>query len=322
MPAYGVDRYISFALDSVLAQTFTSYEIIVVNDGCPRTKELERVLAPYRERVIYIKQQNQGASAARNTAIREARGRYLALLDPDDYWEPEYLSVQVGVLETQPAIDVLYPNARLIGDTFNAGKTYMDLSPSKGEVTFETLITEQCQVPIFVTARTEVVKQAGMFDESIRISQDFDLWIRIVKQGGRITYTRQVLVNRRRRPEGLSSNEVALCRDILIIFDKVARTFSLTPSESGVLKHERAKRQAMLELCQGKEAFLKGNAKTAINHLVAANAFLKSRKIALVLAGLRTAPRFLLRCHRMRERLRWMGVRDFEAPMMMMSRSG
>jgi len=312
MPAYGVAQYIGQAIDSVLAQTFTDYEILVVNDGSPDTRELERVLEPYREAIVYIKQENRGVSAARNTAIRAALGRYLAFLDPDDLWEPEYLAVQVGALESNPTIDAYYPNALLFGDTSTAGKTYMDTCPSTGEVTFESLITERCQVPIFVTARTEIVKRVGMFDESLRVSQDFDLWLRIVKHGGIIAYTRQVLVRRRRRPEGLSSNEVALYKDILLILDKAARIFTLTPAERETLERERLRYGAILDLCQGKQAFLEGDAKTAIDHLTAANDSLGSRRLALVLAALRAAPRLLLRIHKARERLKSMGIREFD----------
>ena len=312
MPAYGVAQYIGQAIDSVLAQTFTDYEILVVNDGSPDTRELERVLEPYREAIVYIKQENRGVSAARNTAIRAALGRYLAFLDPDDLWEPEYLAVQVGALESNPTIDAYYPNALLFGDTSTAGKTYMDTCPSTGEVTFESLITERCQVPIFVTARTEIVKRVGMFDESLRVSQDFDLWLRIVKHGGIIAYTRQVLVRRRRRPEGLSSNEVALYKDILLILDKAARIFTLTPAERQTLEQERLTYRATLDLCQGKQAFMEGDAKTAIDHLTVANGSLRSCRLALVLAALRAAPRLLLRIHKAREHLRSMGLGELD----------
>lgn len=312
MPAYCVAQYIGQAVASVFAQTFTDYEVIIINDGSPDTDELERVLEPYRERIVYLKQQNTGVSAARNSAIKVARGRYLALLDPDDFWEPGYLAVGVDKLNSDPTIDVFYPNAFVVGDALNAGKTYMDLSPSKGEVTFQSLITERCQVPIFVTARTEVVKRAGMFDDSLRISGDFDLWLRIVKLGGRIAYTRQVLVHRRRRPEGLSSDEIALCKDILLIFDKAGRIFDLNPAERKVLETEQTRRRALLELCQGKQAFLDGNVRMALHYLTLANASLRRPKLEAIIFALRAAPRFLVRVHETRERLRAMGSREID----------
>src|SRR3982751_5296129 len=80
IPAYNTASYIGEALESVFAQDFTDYETIVVNDGSPDTLELERALEPYRERIIYLKQENRGPGGARNTGISRARGRYVAFL--------------------------------------------------------------------------------------------------------------------------------------------------------------------------------------------------------------------------------------------------
>jgi len=302
MPAYGVAEYIGAALDSVLNQTFTDYEILVINDGAPDTEELEAVLEPYRDRIVYLKHENRGLSEARNTAIRVARGRYLALLDPDDLWEPEYLAAQVGMLESDPGIDAIYSNSLLFGDTINAGKTYMDICPSEGEVTFESLITERCQVAIFVTARKEAVIGAGMFDPAIRTSGDFDLWVRMVKHGARITYNRRVLARRRCRPDSLAANRVALHRDVLSVFNK-AQGYNLTPRERQTLERERSKHQAMVSLYQGKQAFVEENFRVAVDYLKQANRFLKSRKITVASTALGLAPRLLLRMYNLRNEL-------------------
>jgi glycosyltransferase involved in cell wall biosynthesis len=302
MPAYGVAEYIGAALDSVLNQIFTDYEILVINDGAPDTEELEAVLEPYRDRIVYLKHENRGLSEARNTAIRVARGRYLALLDPDDLWEPEYLAAQVGMLESDPGIDAIYSNSLLFGDTINAGKTYMDICPSEGEVTFESLITERCQVAIFVTARKEAVIGAGMFDPAIRTSGDFDLWVRMVKHGARITYNRRVLARRRCRPDSLAANRVALHKDVLSVFNK-AQGYNLTPRERQTLERERSKHQAMVSLYQGKQAFVEENFRAAVDYLKQANRFLKSRKIAVASTALGLAPRLLLRMYNLRNEL-------------------
>jgi len=134
MPAYNVSQFISEALESVFAQTFKDYEVIVVNDGSPDTDELLRALAPYRGRIRYIEQENRGVSAARNAAIRAARGHYVAHLDPDDLWEPGYLAAQLAEFARDPSIDVLYPDALIFGDAPEAGRRFMDWCPSSGEV--------------------------------------------------------------------------------------------------------------------------------------------------------------------------------------------
>src|SRR5687767_7450433 len=116
VPSYNNARYIGQTLDSIASQTFTDYEVIVVNDGSDDSEELERVLESHPLPVVYISQENKGVSAARNAAIRIARGEFYAQLDADDQWTPEYLEVQLGILRENKDVAVVYPNARIIGD--------------------------------------------------------------------------------------------------------------------------------------------------------------------------------------------------------------
>jgi glycosyltransferase involved in cell wall biosynthesis len=302
IPAYNVTQYISEALDSVFAQTFTDYEIVVINDGSPDTSELEQVLEPYQERIIYAKQENRGVSGARNTGIQITTAPFIAQLDPDDAWMPNYLEVQMGIIESDPTIDVLYPNAVIFGDTPEAGKELMSLSPSNGEVTFERLILQECNVITCVTARRESFLRAGLFDESLRSSEDFDLWLRIVKQGGRLAYHRQVLARYRRREGSHTSNSIWMCNHFLRVLEKSEKTLNLTAKEHQSLLQSRNRVQAELTLCEGKSAFFKGDVKTAVKRFTEANVFFKSRKIALLIQLLPIAPRFLLHLYNARDR--------------------
>jgi glycosyltransferase involved in cell wall biosynthesis len=300
MPAYKVDKYIGEALDSVFKQSFTDYEVIVVNDGSP--DQLEQVLEPYMDRIIYLKQENSGQSAARNRAIEIARGRYLALLDPDDIWKPDYLSVQMSIIESDPTISVLYCDAVLFGDPFYEGQTYMQTCPSEGEVTLKKLITEECNVMISALIRREVVLEVGLFDEALRSSEDFDLWVRIAKQGHRIAFHRAPLIYYRRRPESLSADDTTMCKSILKVFDKLRR-MDLTPEEATAVQQRRAYYQALLRLYEGKRAFFQGDKRTAIDRLKEANQYFKSPKLSLVVVLLRTFPGLLLRAYQVRNRL-------------------
>ena len=99
IPAFNSARDIAVALDSVFAQSFDRIEVIVVNDGSDDTEMLEVALAPYISRIRYIVQTNQGAGAARNAALRAARGEYIAFLDADDRWLPGFLREQVRYLD-------------------------------------------------------------------------------------------------------------------------------------------------------------------------------------------------------------------------------
>src|SRR5579864_7085464 len=110
IPAYNSSRYISGTLDSVLSQTLSNREIILVNDGSPDTRELEATLQPYVQGLRYFNQENRGPSAARNVGIRAARGRYVAFLDSDDVWLPHHLFNQVQHLERDPELGLVYAN--------------------------------------------------------------------------------------------------------------------------------------------------------------------------------------------------------------------
>lgn len=305
VPAYNTAAYIGETLQSVFDQTFQDYEVIVVNDGSPDTGELEKALEPYGKRIRYIEQENRGPGAARNTGIHLACAPLVALLDSDDLWERDYLTVQVGVLQDDPTIDVVYPNAVYFGDPSTAGREFMELCPSEGEVTFESLVRQTCNVMVSVTARREAIMRAGMFDvdRSLIGIEDFDLWLRLVKQGGRIAYHRRVLVRYRRRGESISSDPIAQTRRALPVLDKADQTLGLTSREKEVLRRERARFEALVHLFEGKSAFFRGEAKAAIEALDKANAFFRSRKIALALILLRLAPRLLLRAYRTRDRL-------------------
>jgi glycosyltransferase involved in cell wall biosynthesis len=303
IPAYRTARTIAATLDSVLAQTFKDYEIIVVDDGSPDAEELQKALDPYRDRIVYLRQENQGPSGARNTGIRAARGKYVAPLDADDLWAPEHLAAQLAVLEADPSIDVVYADARIFGDVPEAGRTVMELCPSAGEVTFERLVTRQCTVHICVSVcRREALLRAGLFDPALRRVEDADMWLRIARLGGRIVYQRLVLGHYRRHPGSLSTDPVAMLDAFLTVLAKAARDPHLTAAQREVLARQCLVERASLELQKGKNAVLAGDAGEAVYHLTQANTQHRSLKLTAVLMLLRVAPGFLRALYRWRDR--------------------
>jgi len=302
IPAYNTAVYIRDALTSVFEQTFTDYEVIVVNDGSPDTEEMEKVLAPYLDRIIYLKQENRGPSAARNKAIEVSRGRFLALLDSDDQWMSDYLAVQLAMFTTDPSLDMVYPNALYFGNSVDAGKEFMDLLPSEGPVTFESIVAQRCNVMVSVMARREAIVSAGMFDESLHTSEDLDLWLRMLKRGHHIGYHRGVIVRYRRHAGSLASNPVRICNSTLRVFDKCERTMSLTTREHEVLSTQRNFFRSVMRFYEGKHAFFEGDVDGAVKALSEANVYFASRKISIALVLLRFAPRLLLWLYHFRDR--------------------
>lgn len=306
VPAYNTAPYIGAMVQSVLAQTYTSWEIIIVNDGSPDTPALERALSPYRDRIVYIVQENRGISAARNAALSVARGRYVALLDSDDSWEPDYLAVQVAALDADPTLSVVYPNALMVGDHPHAGRTYMDVCPSTGPVTFEALLTQRCQVFIGAIIRRTAIERVGGFDPELRSVEDFDLWLRLVAAGERIGYHRRVLVRFLKRRGSLSSDPVWMADHILIVLDKFTRSkyaLALSDADRRALEERREYFRASRELAYGKRAFFSLDAGKAREHLERANAVLRSPRLGLVCLLLRWVPGVLLKMYRIRDRL-------------------
>jgi glycosyltransferase involved in cell wall biosynthesis len=302
IPAYNTAPYIAETLASVFGQTVGDFEVIVVNDGSPDTPELEKAIAPYRDRIRYIVQENRGLSAARNAGIAQARADLVALLDSDDVWEPDYLEYQMERLSIED-LAVVYPNATTFGDPLRSGRLFMDMHPSSGPVSIESLVTQRCNVMVSVLARRDALVSAGLFDESLRSSEDFDIWLRIVHGGGRIGYHRRSLVRSRLRRGSLSADGVTMCQHIVRVLDKTARELQLTPAQAAVVADRRRMFAALLRLHEGKRAFFAGNHKGAVAALTEANIYLRRRKLAMALVLLRLMPGLLLRAYDLRDRL-------------------
>jgi glycosyltransferase involved in cell wall biosynthesis len=302
IPVYGTAHFVAEALDSVLNQTYSDYEIIVVNDGSPDSKLLEEFLKPYRERITYIVQENRGLAGARNTGVESSRAKYVAMLDSDDRWHPEYMASQLSILEADASVDVVYPNAV----RFTAGRTgtirYSDAYPVGGDISFLRVLARECQIYGGVTARRETLLRVGLYDEDLRSGEDFDLWLRILKAGGRIVYNDHVLAYYRIREGSLTSNEVPLARNILKLLNKLGTKMELSVEERAALDHQRAGVVAKLSLAEGKQAFIQGDPETAITRLTAAARYTKSWKLRVVIIMLKFAPGILLGLYRLRER--------------------
>ena len=303
VPAYNSAGLITDAIESVLRQTFDKFEIIVVNDHSPDTAALEHALAPYRGRITYlVREQNGGVAAARNTGVRVSRGRYIALLDSDDVWEPEYLAEQVRMLEADPGLAAVYPNALIVGDHPHAGRTYMDVCPSDGPVTIESLLNGRCNVFISSMMRRESLVRAGLFDESLRSAEDFAVWVRLLAAGERIGYHRKVLARHLKRRESLSADPINMAQHALQVLDKMGRELSLSQADREVLSDRLTYFHARLELARGKHAFFRLDQRAAIEHLQRANGYFKSWRLRLICGMIRIFPGTLLKLYRLRDR--------------------
>lgn len=302
VPAYDAASFIAAALDSVLGQTRQPDEIIVVNDGSPDTADLEAALVPYSERILYLKQENGGPSAARNRGILAARGEYVAFLDSDDTWMPEYLEAQLRILAEDPQADLLYSNGVIVGDGPEAGRDLMSLSPSHGAATFEDLVTLRCTVlTSCVIARRQALIDAGLFEPRFRRSEDFHLWARLAHRGGRLRYHRGVLVRHTRRAGSLSHDGEAMLRGAIETFQDLRRAVRLTPREAALVTRQIRSFQSELAVHHAKRAFLSGSYATAASAIGRAAdrepRFRARVRLRVLQAGLRIAPGLMRRTY-------------------------
>ena len=288
IPAYNVAPYIGETLASVMAQSFTDYEVIVVNDGS--SDETEAALEPFRARIVYLRQENRGVSAARNTALRVARGRYIALLDSDDIWLPDYLKMLVARLESDRRVDVCYPNAVSFGVPRWEGVLFMDTYPSREPVTFEKLLTRECVVFISTMFRREAAEIVGGFDETLTECEDFDLWLRMAQRGFRFSFTTEPLVHYRRRAGSLSSDEARMPRTLIKVYEKVLASPQTTPRQRELIAPRIDELRAQLNRALSKRMIAAHDFASAAHHLTLANNYYHSVKLTLVGAALRVAP--------------------------------
>jgi glycosyltransferase involved in cell wall biosynthesis len=291
IPSYNTANLIAACLDSVFGQTFQDFEAIVVNDGSPDTLELEKVLQPYLDRIVYIKQVNKRAAGARNTAIAKARGEFLAFLDSDDTWLPNHLKSQVKQFDDDPALGLVYANALLVGDPTRPIE-FMEKCPSTGEAGFEALVVERCQIPVStVVVRKAAMLKAGGFDESLARCDDYDMWLRTALYGGKVGYNRQVqacLADG--RPGSLGVSRAKMAEAYWLILDKADQKLPLTSAQRKLVRDRAAEIRARYLLEEGKNHLSTRNFPKARERFSEANHYFRKATLSLVLFGLKVAP--------------------------------
>jgi len=175
IPTYNRGRVIKEAIDSVLAQDYTEFELIVVDDGS--TDHTSDVLDSYRNVIKVLSQKNRGVSAARNRGIAEASGKFIAFLDSDDLWLPHKLSTQVEFFNKTPDALICQTEEVWIRNGLRVNPKKRHKKPSG--MIFK-LSLELCLVsPSAVMIKRSLFDRVGEFDETLPACEDYDLWLRI-----------------------------------------------------------------------------------------------------------------------------------------------
>lgn len=289
IPAYNVEPYIAETLSSLFAQTYQDFEAILINDGS--TDGTETATAPFCERLVYIRQENQGVMAARNTGLRAARGRYIALLDSDDLLLPRFLEVLVGMLETDPSLSAAYPNAYFFGSPNFDGKLHQEVFPVAEPVTFDRVLRRECYIFGLLVFRREVINEVGNYDESLQGqgAEDFELWLRMLRQGRRFAFTTEPLAKYRWRHDSLSNTGVGLLSCVVSVYEKLLRS-ELTAGQRQWIESHLPELRAQLSYARFKDELKLTRFAEATRHLAEARQFYRQPKLAVLQMALKIAP--------------------------------
>ncbi len=199
IPTHNRVIFLKEALDSVIKQSFSDFELIVVDDGS--TDGTADLVAKYPG-VRYIYQKNRGVSSARNLGIRSARGNFIAFLDSDDLWLNDKLKEQISFFDISPDASICQTEELWLRDG-------QKRNPKKKHQKYSGYILKECLPlcivsPSAVMLKKEVFEKIGLFDESFPVCEDYDFWLRAARIYPIYLIDKCLIIKRAKFPDQLS----------------------------------------------------------------------------------------------------------------------
>lgn len=268
-PAYNSSGFIAETLKAALAQTCRDFELIVVDDeSTDGTIDVVHEVADGDPRVVVMVSPHGGPAAARNVALDAVRGQFIALLDSDDVWMPEYLESQLTILGRFHDRAIVTANAVNRGGWLD-GQTIWRSTRGVHRLSLRDLIRREDSVCIMSVFRRDVVDRIGGFDRRYNGNEDYEFWLRAANAGFGIVQNLQPLGYYRRRDDSLSSNDARMLHGITAVLDSVSRL-------RGPIEAERAEIRAKID--RFRYELLKADVRTSLsnNDAAAAAASLKT----------------------------------------------
>ncbi|MEP6754170.1 MAG: glycosyltransferase [Chthonomonadales bacterium] len=237
VPVYNGERYLSQTVESVLKQSRSDWRLLLVDDGSTdTTPQLAKEFAESDPRISVIIQENRGLSAARNTGIKTltADCEYVAFLDADDLWKPEFLQTLIIALERDPAAVGIHCVPSYIDadgnptiDSILDERVLTQLHPKSlrhrshmSRTTFFDLVIENCMVVGSQILRRSVVDEVGLFDEAANTHEDWDYWVRAARRGNFLRRPEKLMVYRR-TGQSMSTDKATMERGTNNIREKI-----------------------------------------------------------------------------------------------------
>lgn len=233
VPCYNYGHFISYTLDSVLQQTHSNWECIVVDDGSTdNTKDVVYSYINRNKRFKYVYQTNKGPSAARNTGIKEAKGDFVQFLDADDLIEKRKLELQVAYLSEHPEVDIVYGEARYFPTEKPEQRLYsmkgdnvpwMPKVSGKGEAVLECLVHTNIMPVSSPLMKRRIIDACGLFDETLRSHEDWDYWLRCAFHNAHFSYFdhTETYTLIRNHPDSATKNQELMLTTQMVIRERV-----------------------------------------------------------------------------------------------------
>lgn len=290
--AYQAAGTIAAALDSVLAQTLAVDEIIVCDDGS--TDELDRALSPYLNQITFLRQANAGVSAARNAAVRAASSDFVALLDPDDLYSLDRMRAIAELATARPDLDVITTDVlaevdgRPVGRQSEQHPFPLDAGAQRAEILRHSYLS--CPA-----IRRERLLAVGGFDETLRIGEDWDCWIKLVLDGCLVGLIDEPLYHYRLGHGSLGSDPAANHRADAHVLERLLGDTRLGPDERDVVARGIAVHRREALLIDARQKLLAGHtgARKAALRIVGGRGFSLRSRVKACLSAL--APRLTRR---------------------------
>lgn len=283
IPAFQAASFIGEALRSALTQTLQPREIIVCDDGS--IDDLASAVAPFEDRIRFLHRPRRGVGAARNAAIEVASGDFIALLDADDVFEPERLEALGELAAARPDLDILGTDAYYVVDGVLDGRFYDTTSffPAKQRVG----IMDACFVPAAALRRQHVL-DAGGFDESLKVGEDWDLLIRLILGGSKAGVVLEPLLRYRRHASSATADRTETLWSRVSVLEKTLRYPALSPEERQVLHRclIRARSRAVLNDARALSATDAPGSRRSLLSEARARGIAPATRFALVYAAL------------------------------------
>lgn len=206
VPVYNAEDYIVETLRSLQQQTITDWQAVVVDDGST-DRSASRIAELADPRIRLVRQANRGVAAARNLGIESSDGNWIAFIDADDLWAPNKLESQLATARRENA-DVVFGPVQLFGEAHRQRAYEQDVYVLEGDPGVACMISRNRVPQSSVLATRASLQSVGGYDESLQLSEDYDLWLRMLLAGAKFVYDPRAMTQYRIVANSHSSRKV------------------------------------------------------------------------------------------------------------------